>query len=142
MLKIYIGNDKKIIGNIIRKCVMRHYEVVFLVHPDYGDQIINVINRYTETIISCGGKIHRMENWGCRQLAYTIKKVNQAYYVLLNIEVTQDIINKLSDNFKFDEIILRNIIIRMKNAIIAPSPMVDKKEDDKDYNNVELYQKN
>lgn len=113
---------------------MRHYEIVFMVHPDSGDQMIDIINRYTEIITKSGGKVHRMENWGRRQLAYPIKKLNKAYYVLFNIEVSQDTLNKLSNDFKFDEIILRNIIIRMKNAITAPSPMINKKENNQDHN--------
>lgn len=108
---------------------MRHYEIVFMVHPDYGDQVSDLINRYTKIIVDSGGKIHRMENWGCRQLAYSIKKINKAYYILFNVEICLKILGKLNNDFKFNEIIIRNIIIRMKHAIVDSSPMINKKED-------------
>lgn len=111
---------------------MRHYEVVFMVHPDSGDKIPHVISHYTTMITNSGGKVHRMENWGRRHLAYTIKKVNKAYYVLLNIEVSQDILNELNNSFRFNEIILRNIIMRTKCAIIDQSPMLKRKEEYKE----------
>lgn len=116
---------------------MRHYEIVLLIHPDFSDQIVDIIDRYSKMIIDSGGKIHRVEHWGNRQLAYEIKKLNKAYYILLNIEVSQQIVSKLNNDFKFNEIILRNIILRTKQAVTDPSPMMIPKEDhNKNYNNV------
>lgn len=120
---------------------MRNYEIVLIIHPDYGDQISHVIKRYTDMIIDSKGKVHRVENWGRRQLSYSIKKLNKAYYILLNIEVFQDTLNELNNNFKFNEIILRNIVIRTKYAITEDSPMIKKKEDNQESHVSEVYQK-
>lgn len=112
---------------------MRHYEIVFMVHPDCGDQVSGIINYYTEMVTGSGGTVYRMENWGRRQLAYSIKKLNKAFYILLNVETSKDVLDKLSNDFKFNEIILRNIIIRMRCAITDPSPMLNKQADGSDY---------
>lgn len=111
---------------------MRNYEIVLMIHPDYGDQISSLIERYTEIITSTKGKIHRMENWGRRQLAYSIKKLNKAYYILLNITVLQNVLDELTNDFQFNEIIIRNIVIRTKEIITEPSPMMKKKEDNQE----------
>lgn len=108
---------------------MRHYEIVLMIHPDYSNQISDVLTYYTDMVTVSGGKVHRMENWGCRQLAYSIKKLNKAFYILLNIEITQHILEKLTSDFKFNEMVLRNIVIRMKHAVVDQSPMLNKKED-------------
>lgn len=121
---------------------MHDYEIVLMIHPDCGDKISNMIDRYTSMITSAKGKIHRLENWGRRQLAYSIKKLNKAYYILLNIEVLQNTINELNNDFKFNEIILRNIIIRTKYSISDPSPMIKKKEENQECNIFELHNKN
>lgn len=111
---------------------MRHYEIVFMIHPDCSEQISNIIGHYTEIIVNNTGRIHRTENWGRRQLAYPIKKLHKAYYVLLNIEVSKDTINTLSSDFRFNDVIIRSMIIRMKRAISDPSPMMKKKEENQD----------
>ncbi|ADV33494.1 30S ribosomal protein S6 [Candidatus Blochmanniella vafra str. BVAF] len=122
---------------------MRHYEIVLIIHPNFGGKIVNIINNYTEIIISSGGKVHRVENWGDRQLAYSIKKLSKAYYVLMNIEVSLNVINELSNDFRFNEVILRNIIMKTKDAKIDPSPMMNKKEDsNKNCNVDEIYKTN
>lgn len=121
---------------------MRNYEMVLMIHPDCGDQIPTIIDHYTNMINNDQGKIHRVENWGRRQLAYTIKKLNKAYYILLNIEVYQNTLNELSDDLRFNEMILRNIIIRTKCAVKEPSPMIKRKEENQSFNASEAYQKN
>lgn len=121
---------------------MRNYEIVLIIHPDYGDQIASILQRYTDIVTNSNGKVHRVENWGRRQLSYTIKKMNKAYYILLNIEISQDILDELSNDFKFNVVILRNIIIRTKHVITENSPMMKKKEDNKELNLTESYQNN
>ncbi|WP_159714856.1 30S ribosomal protein S6 [Blochmannia endosymbiont of Camponotus nipponensis] len=111
---------------------MRHYEIVLMVHPDCNEQISSIINNYIEIVVNARGKIHRTENWGSRQLAYPVKKLNKAYYVLLNIEVSQDTLTELNDAFRFNDAILRTMIIRTKYAIIDPSPMMQKKEENRE----------
>lgn len=108
---------------------MRNYEIVLMIHPDYGDQISNLVNRYIDMITNSQGKIHRIENWGRRQLSYTIKNLNKAYYILLNIEVCQKTIDALNQDFRFNDIIFRNIIMRTKHPINSPSSLIRKKED-------------
>lgn len=108
---------------------MRHYEIVFMIHSDCNEQISNIINYYVEMVINASGKIHRTENWGRRQLAYPIKKLYKAYYVLLNIEASQETINILNNDFRFNNVIIRSMIIRKKHAITGPSPMIKKKEE-------------
>lgn len=120
---------------------MRNYEIVLMIHPDCGDQISNVIHRYTDMITNAKGKVHRTENWGRRQLAYSIKKLNKAYYILLNIAVFRNTLNELNNDFRFNEIILRNIIIRTKHVITDPSPMVKKKEENQECHVSEWNQK-
>lgn len=108
---------------------MRHYEIVFMIHPDCNDQISSIINHYTDIVVNASGKIHRLENWGRRQLAYPIKKLHKAYYILLNIEALKDTIKILDSDFRFNDVIVRSMIIRTKNAITDPSPMMQKKEE-------------
>lgn len=107
---------------------MRHYEIVFLVHPDQSEQVPAMIERYRSIIELDGGKIHRLEDWGRRQLAYTIQKVHKAHYVLMNIECTQRALNELTDAFRFNDAVLRNLVIKMDGPVTEPSPMV--KEDE------------
>lgn len=108
---------------------MRYYEIIFMVHPDCNEQISNMISHYTEMIVNASGKIYRTENWGRRQLAYPIKKLHKAYYVLLNIEASKDTINALNNAFRFNDVIIRSMVIRIKQAITEPSPMMKKKEE-------------
>jgi small subunit ribosomal protein S6 len=103
---------------------LRHYEIVFLVHPDQSEQVPAMVERYRSMIESEGGKVHRLEDWGRRQLAYPIAKVHKAHYVLLNIECGQSTLNELTGMFRFNDAVLRHLVVRMKKAHITPSPMM------------------
>jgi small subunit ribosomal protein S6 len=107
---------------------MRHYEVVFLVHPDQSEQVPAMIERYRGIIEADGGNIHRLEDWGRRQLAYPINKIHKAHYVLMNIECGQKEMDELESSFRFNDAVLRNLVIRCKTAVTEPSPLI--KEDD------------
>ena len=102
---------------------MRHYEIVFLVHPDQSTQVPEMIERYKSIIESSNGKVHRLEDWGLRQLAYPIKKSNEAYYVLMNIECTQEVRKEITDSFQFSDAVLRNLILNKENPIVEHSPI-------------------
>ncbi|MGK2960478.1 MAG: 30S ribosomal protein S6 [Candidatus Malihini olakiniferum] len=108
---------------------MRHYEIVFMVHPDQSEQVPDMINRYTGAITVAEGKIHRLEDWGRRQLAYPINKLHKAHYVLLNIEASQEVIDELETNFRFNDAIIRSMIIRTKHAVTEVSPIVKAKDE-------------
>ena len=95
---------------------MRHYEVVFLVHPDQSEQVPGMIERYTQLMADNNGKIHRMEDWGRRQLAYPINKIHKAHYVLMNIECDGEILEELTTLFRYNDAVLRNLIIKTKKA--------------------------
>ncbi len=103
---------------------MRHYEIVFIVHPDQSEQVPAMLERYKALIASHGGQIHRLEDWGRRQLAYPIQKLHKAHYVLMNIECNNDALTELEHGFKFNDAILRHLTIKMKHAITTPSPMM------------------
>lgn len=103
---------------------MRHYEVVFLVHPDQSEQVPAMVERYKQGIEKDGGKIHRLEDWGRRQLAYSIDKVHKAHYILMNIEATQVAVDELSTNFRYNDAVLRNIIIQRDEAVLDESPIM------------------
>ncbi len=113
---------------------MRHYEIVFLVHPDQSDQVGAMIDRYRKTIDEAGGKIHRLEDWGRRQLAYPINKIHKAHYVLMNIEVPLETLEKIESAFRFSDAILRWLTIAEDKAITEMSPMAKAKanEDERD----------
>jgi len=100
---------------------MRHYEVVFIVHPDQSEQVTSMVERYRNIIESEGGKIHRLEDWGRRQLAYPIAKVHKAHYVLFNMECNQEALDQINSAFRFNDAVLRNIVISRKEAITEPS---------------------
>ncbi|MGD0958770.1 MAG: 30S ribosomal protein S6 [Methylomonas sp.] len=100
---------------------MRHYEIVFLVHPDQSAQVPAMIERYKATVEETGGKIHRLEDWGRRHLAYPIKKIHKAHYVLMNIECGQAALDELESNFRFNDAILRSLTLVQKDAITSPS---------------------
>ncbi len=102
---------------------MRHYEVVFLVHPDQSDQVPGMIERYTGVIKASGGLIHRLEDWGRRQLAYPINKIHKAHYVLMNVESGQEAMDELANNFRFNDAVIRNLIVRRDEAISEESPL-------------------
>ena len=108
---------------------MRHYEIVFMVHPDQSEQVAGMIERYTGSITEAGGKIHRLEDWGRRQLAYPINKLHKAHYVLMNVEADQAVIDELETAFRFNDAVLRNMIMRTKASITEQSIMLKQKED-------------
>lgn len=107
---------------------MRHYEIVFLVHPDQSDQVPAMIERYRKLISDDQGKIHRLENWGRRHLAYPINKVHKAHYVLMNIESDQKSLKELENLFRFNDAILRYLITKCDRAITEPSPLAKSSE--------------
>lgn len=109
---------------------MRHYEIVFLVHPDQSDQVPAMIERYSALVTKAEGQIHRVEDWGRRPLAYRINKVHKAHYVLLNLECDQEVINELDRTFRYNDAILRYLVTRADEAITTPSPMLNNKERD------------
>ncbi|MGL5030778.1 MAG: 30S ribosomal protein S6 [Aeromonas sp.] len=108
---------------------MRHYEIVFMVHPDQSEQVPGMIERYSSAITTSGGTIHRMEDWGRRQLAYPIDKLHKAHYVLMNVEAEQAVIDELETNFRFNDAVIRNMIMRTKHAVTEVSPMAKAKEE-------------
>ncbi len=103
---------------------MRHYEIVFIVHPDQSEQVPAMVERYRNLIAGNGGKIHRLEDWGRRQLAYTIQKVHKAHYVLMNIECDQVTMDELEHGFRFNDAILRHLTIKRDEPVTAASPMM------------------
>jgi small subunit ribosomal protein S6 len=103
---------------------MRHYEIVFIVHPDQSEQVPAMIDRYKATIASHGGQVHRIEDWGRRQLAYMIQKLAKAHYVCMNIECDQTTLDELEHAFKFNDAVLRHLIVATTEAKVAPSPMM------------------
>ena len=109
---------------------MRHYEIVFMVHPDQSEQVPAMIERYRSMIESEGGSIHRLEDWGRRLLAYPIHKVHKAHYVLMNIECTNDALDEIKSAFKFNDAVIRNLIIRRDSAQTDPSHLAKSKEKD------------
>jgi small subunit ribosomal protein S6 len=106
---------------------MRHYEIVFLVHPDQSEQVPAMIKRYRTLITQSGGEIHRLEDWGRLQLAYPIDKVRKAHYVLMNIECDAPTLSELKNSFRYNDAVLRYLILKRDSAIIEPSPMVQKR---------------
>ena len=108
---------------------MRHYEIVFLIHPGQSEQIPAMIDRYRGIIEDKGGKIHRLENWGRRQLAYPIHKLHKAHYILINIECNLKSINKLAKVLRFNDAVIRHLILNCEKAIIETSPMSKSKDD-------------
>ena len=108
---------------------MRHYEVVFMVHPDQSDQVPAMIERYRSMIESAKGVIHRLEDWGRRQLAYPLNKVHKAHYVLMNIECEIGTLRELESAFRFNDAVLRSLVIKRKHAVTTPSPLVKESEE-------------
>ena len=103
---------------------MRHYEIIFIVHPDQSEQVPAMVERYRATVLTAGGKIHRIEDWGRRQLAYPLGKVFKAHYVLMNVEIDQKTLDEMEHGFKFNDAVLRHLVVRMKKAFTTPSPMM------------------
>ncbi len=103
---------------------MRHYEIVLIVHPDQSEQVPAMVERYRNTVTSRGGQVHRLEDWGRRQLAYPIQKLHKAHYALMNIECDQETLNDLEHGFRFNDAVLRHLIMQKQEAEIAPSLMM------------------
>ncbi len=103
---------------------MRHYEIVFIVHPDQSEQVPTMVERYRSLVTGKGGKIHRLEDWGRRQLAYPINKIYKAHYVCMNIEIDRDTLIELETAFKFNDAVLRHLTVKKDGAEVAPSPMM------------------
>nr|HET9462543.1 30S ribosomal protein S6 [Thiobacillus sp.] len=103
---------------------MRHYEIVFIVHPDQSEQVPAMIERYRGNITTRGGIVHRLEDWGRRQMAYPIQKVHKAHYVLMNIECDQETLDELEHGFKFNDAVLRHLTIKHAAAVTTASPMM------------------
>ena len=114
---------------------MRHYEIVFLVHPDQSDQVPAMIKKYSGIVTASDGKIHREEDSGRRQLAYPINKIHKAHYILLNIECDLEVIEEISSNFKFNDAVIRNMILQRKDAITEKSSILKDEEEDNNKNN-------
>lgn len=103
---------------------MRHYEVIFLVHPDQSEQVSGMIERYTTSVKDSGGTVHRLEDWGRRQLAYSINKAHKAHYVLMNIECSGDVLDELTTSFRYNDAVLRNLVIKVDEAVSEESPIM------------------
>jgi small subunit ribosomal protein S6 len=103
---------------------MRHYEIVFIVHPDQSEQVPQMVERYKGLIAGKSGTVHRLEDWGRRQLTYPIAKVHKAHYVLMNIECDSETLAELEHSFKFSDAVLRHLIVKMDKAVTTPSPMM------------------
>jgi len=100
---------------------MRHYEIVFLVHPDQSEQVPAMVERYKSTIIAAGGQVHRFEDWGRRQLAYSINKIHKAHYILMNVEAGQAVLDELTTTFRYNDAVLRHLVIRTDEAVTEES---------------------
>ena len=109
---------------------MRHYEIVFLVHPDQSEQVTAMIERYRSIIGSAGGKIHRLEDWGRRQLAFPIHKVHKAHYVLMNIECNLETLRELESAFRFSDAVLRTLVLNRDSAVTDPSLLAKENQDE------------
>jgi len=111
---------------------MRHYEVVFLVHPDQSEQVPGMVERYTQLMSDNGGKVHRMEDWGRRQLAYPINKIHKAHYVLMNVECGGETLEELTTLFRYNDAVLRNLIIKAKDAVTEESLILKSERESKE----------
>lgn len=111
---------------------MRHYEIVFLVHPDQSEQVPGMIERYTQAVQKDGGKVHRLEDWGRRQLAFLINKVHKAHYVLMNVEASDAVVRELETTFRYNDAILRHLILRRDEAITTESPIMRQEREGRD----------
>jgi len=109
---------------------MRHYEIVFLVHPDQSEQVSAMIDRYKSTVETSGGKVHRLEDWGRRQLAYPINKIHKAHYVLMNVECDQNVRDEIETAFKFNDAVIRNLIMKRDEAVTDMSILAKAKNEE------------
>ena len=107
---------------------LRHYEILFLVHPDQSDQVQAMIERYRALVKEHKGQIHRLEDWGRRSLAYPINKIMKAHYVLMNIECNQQTLDEINDHFRYNDAVIRNLILSSDHAVTEPSPMMRERE--------------
>ncbi|HRD49292.1 MAG: 30S ribosomal protein S6 [Candidatus Competibacter sp.] len=108
---------------------MRHYEIVFLVHPDQSDQVQAMVDRYRVMIEEDGGKVHRLEDWGRRQLAYPINKIHKAHYVLMNVECSQTVLDEMQSAFRFNDAVIRNLVIQRDGPETEPSPLIRSRDE-------------
>jgi len=108
---------------------MKHYEIVFLVHPDQSEQVPAMIERYRSTIETAGGSIHRLEDWGRRQLAYPINKIHKAHYVLMNVECPIEAMKEIEGAFRFNDAVIRNLILTLNEAVTEASPLIKSKDE-------------
>lgn len=111
---------------------MRHYEIVFLVHPDQSEQVAGMIERYSASIKDAGGAVHRLEDWGRRQLAYPINKIHKAHYILMNVECTEEVLEELTTNFRYNDAVLRNLVVRMDEAVTEESPIMKAEKENRE----------
>lgn len=111
---------------------MRHYEVVFLVHPDQSEQVPGMIERYTQMINETGGRIHRLEDWGRRQLSFPINKIHKAHYVLMNIECNNEVLEEITTLFRYNDAVLRNLVIKMTEAVTGESLILKQERESKE----------
>lgn len=111
---------------------MRHYEIVFMVHPDQSEQVPGMIERYTKTIQKDGGSVHRLEDWGRRQLAYNINKIHKAHYVLMNVEASNDAMDELTTTFRFNDAIIRNLVIRRDDPVTEESIIMKQEKEQRE----------
>ncbi len=114
---------------------MRHYEVVFMVHPDQSEQVPGMIERYTQTIQKDGGSVHRMEDWGRRQLAYPINKIHKAHYVMMNVEASNEAMEELTSTFRFNDAVIRNLVIRRDEAVTGESFIMKAEKENRERKN-------
>lgn len=111
---------------------MRHYEIVFMVHPDQSEQVPSMVERYTKAVEGGNGKVHRLEDWGRRQLAYPIQKIHKAHYVLMNIECTGEVLEELTTNFRYNDAVLRNLVVRRDGPITEETLIMKEEREDKE----------
>lgn len=108
---------------------MRHYEIVLIIHPDQSEQVPGMVERYQKMVTETGGALHRFEDWGRRQMAYPITKIHKAHYILMNIECNQQVLDELQHIFRFNDAILRNLILTRDKAITEPSPLLRSRDE-------------
>ena len=111
---------------------MRHYEVVFMVHPDQSEQVPGMIERYSNVITKDGGTVHRLEDWGRRQLAYHINKIHKAHYVLMNVEASNEAMEELTTTFRYNDAVIRNMVIRRDGPVLEESLLMKAEREDKE----------
>ena len=111
---------------------MRHYEIVFMVHPDQSEQVPSMVERYTKAIESSGGTVHRLEDWGRRQLAYHIQKIHKAHYILMNVECTAEALEEMTTNFRYNDAVLRNLIVRLDGPVTEETQIMKQEREDKE----------